>query len=134
MRSGWGTSRSGSSTCPEPRAALAMAESRAMARDPRLERGLLAQLTGLHRRLEDGESPLGWKLGMGVPAAMERLGTSAPLVGYLLRSGEVERGSTVDVSAWGNAKLEPEIAAHMGADLSGGASRADAEAAIAGFG
>ena len=111
-----------------------MAQSPAMARDPRIERGLLAQLTGRHRRLEDGESSLGWKLGMGVPAAMERLGTSAPLVGYLLGSGEVESGSTVDVSAWGNAKLEPEIAAHMGADLSGGASRADAEAAIAGFG
>src|SRR3954453_3112685 len=106
MRSGWETSRSGSSTCPDAPAALAMAESRAMARDPRIERGLLAQLTGRHRRLEDGESSLGWKLGMGVPAAMERLGTSAPLVGYLLGSGEVESGSQADVWAWGNAKLE----------------------------
>jgi 2-keto-4-pentenoate hydratase len=105
-----------------------------MARDPRIERGLLAQLTARHRRLEDGESSLGWKLGMGVPAAMERLGTSAPLVGYLLDSGRVESGATVDVSAWANATLEPEIAAHMGADLNGGASRPDAEAAIAGFG
>jgi 2-keto-4-pentenoate hydratase len=105
-----------------------------MARDPRIERGLLAQLTGRHRRIEDGETSLGWKLGMGVPAAMERLGTSAPLVGYLLGSGQVESGSTVDVSAWGNAKLEPEIAVHMGADLSGDASRSDAEAAIAGYG
>jgi 2-keto-4-pentenoate hydratase len=105
-----------------------------MARDPRIERGLLAQLTGRHRRLEDGEASLGWKLGMGVPAAMERLGTSAPLVGYLLRSGLVESGAVVDVSAWGNAKLEPEIAVHMGADLAGGASRDDATAAIAGLG
>ena len=105
-----------------------------MARDPRIERGLLAQLTGRHRRLEDGESSLGWKLGMGVPAAMERLGTSAPLVGYLLRSGLVEPGGVVDISAWANARLEPEIAVHMGADLAGDASRADAEAAIAGLG
>jgi 2-keto-4-pentenoate hydratase len=111
-----------------------MAESRAMARDPRIERGLLAQLTGRHRRIEDGESSLGWKLGMGVPAAMERLGTNAPLVGYLLRSGLVESGSAVDVSAWAHAKLEPEIAVHMGADLPGDASRADATAAIAGLG
>ena len=111
-----------------------MAESRAMARDPRIERGLIAQLTGRHRRLEDGEAPLGWKLGMGVPAAMEKLGTSAPLVGYLLRSGLVESGSTVSIGAWGNARLEPEIAAHMGSDLAGDASRSEAEAAIAGIG
>jgi 2-keto-4-pentenoate hydratase len=105
-----------------------------VARDPRIERGLIAQLTGRHRRLEDGEEPLGWKLGMGVPAAMERLGTSAPLVGYLLRSGLVEPGSVVDISAWGNAKLEPEIAVHMGGDLGGDASRDDASAAVAGLG
>jgi 2-keto-4-pentenoate hydratase len=105
-----------------------------MARDPRIERGLLAQLTGRHRRLEDGEESLGWKLGMGVPAAMERLGTSAPLVGYLLRSGLVEDGATVSVGAWANPRLEPEIAVHMGADLEGGASRADAVAAIRGLG
>jgi 2-keto-4-pentenoate hydratase len=105
-----------------------------MARDPRIERGLLAQLTGRHRRLEDGEESLGWKLGMGVPAAMERLGTSAPLVGYLLRSGLVEDGGTVEVGAWANPRLEPEIAVHMGADLAAGASRADAEAAIRGLG
>jgi 2-keto-4-pentenoate hydratase len=105
-----------------------------MARDPRIERGLLAQLTGRHRRIEDGETSLGWKLGMGVPAAMERLGTSAPLVGYLLGSGRVESGGVVDISAWANPRLEPEIAVHMGADLPGDASRADAEAAIAGLG
>jgi 2-keto-4-pentenoate hydratase len=105
-----------------------------MARDPRIERGLIAQLTGRHRRLEDGEASLGWKLGMGVPAAMEKLGTSAPLVGYLLRSGLVESGSTVSIGAWANARLEPEIAVHMGSDLAGGASRSDAEAAIAGIG
>ena len=105
-----------------------------MARDPRIERGLLAQLTGRHRRIEDGESSLGWKLGMGVPAAMERLGTSAPLVGYLLGSGLVDSGGVVDISAWSNARLEPEIAVHMGADLARDASRSDAEAAIAGIG
>jgi 2-keto-4-pentenoate hydratase len=111
-----------------------MAQSRAMARDPRIERGLLAQLTGRRRRLEDGETSLGWKLGMGVPAAMERLGTRAPLVGYLLGSGLVESDAVVEIGAWRNPKLEPEIAAHMGADLPGYASRDDAAAAIAGLG
>src|SRR6476620_1216992 len=124
-RSASARSPSGSSTCPDLGRTLAMAQSRAMARDPRIERGLLAQLTGRHRRLEDGESSLGWKLGMGEPAAMERRGTSAPLVGYRLRSGLVESGGMVEVGAWSNARLEPEIAVHIGADLGRDATRDD---------
>ena len=95
---------------------------------------MLAQLTERRRRIEDGEASLGWKLGMGVPAAMAKLGTDAPLVGYLLAPARVEDGGTVSLDGWGTAKLEPEIAVHMGADLAAGASRADAEAAIAGLG
>lgn len=105
-----------------------------MAGDPRIERGMATQLAERRRRIEAGEQPLGWKLGMGVPAAMEKLGTDAPLVGYLLAPGRVESGSTVDISGWDNAKLEPEIAVHMAADLGAGATREDAEAAIAGLG
>ena len=95
---------------------------------------MLAQLTERRRRIEDGEASLGWKLGMGVPAAMAKLGTDAPLVGYLLAPARVEDGGTVSLDGWGTAKLEPEIAVHMGADLAAGASRADVEAAIAGLG
>jgi 2-keto-4-pentenoate hydratase len=105
-----------------------------MARDPRIERGMLAQLTERRRRIEAGEAPLGWKLGMGVPAAMAKLGTDAPLVGYLLEPARVQDGATVSLDGWGHAKLEPEIAVHMAADLAPGASREDAEAAIAGLG
>jgi 2-keto-4-pentenoate hydratase len=105
-----------------------------MARDPRIERGMLAQLTERRRRIEAGEAPLGWKLGMGVPAAMAKLGTDAPLVGYLLEPARVDDGGTVPLDGWDNAKLEPEIAVHMAADLAPGASREDAEAAIAGLG
>ena len=95
---------------------------------------MLAQLTERRRRIEDGEASLGWKLGMGVPAAMAKLGTDAPLVGYLLAPARVEDGGTVPLDGWGTAKLEPEIAVHMGADLAPGASREEAEAAIAGLG
>lgn len=105
-----------------------------MARDPRVERGLLAQLTERRRRIDGGERPLGWKLGMGVPAAMQKLGTTAPLVGYLLESARLEPGATCDVAGWANPRLEPEVAVHMGADLADGASREEAERAIAGLG
>jgi 2-keto-4-pentenoate hydratase len=105
-----------------------------MARDPRIERGLLAQLTARRRRIDAGERPLGWKLGMGTPAAMEKLGTSAPLVGYLLESARLESGATCELTGWEHPRLEPEVAVHMGADLAGGASREEAERAIAGLG
>ena len=95
---------------------------------------MATQLAERRRRIDAGEASLGWKLGMGVPAAMEKLGTDAPLVGYLLAPARVESGATVSIGDWSNAKLEPEIAVHMGADLAGDASRADAEAAIAGIG
>ena len=95
---------------------------------------MLAQLTERRRRIEAGEEPLGWKLGMGVPAAMAKLGTDAPLVGYLLAPARVDDGGTVSLDGWSNPKLEPEIAVHMAADLAAGASRSDAAAAIAGLG
>lgn len=105
-----------------------------MAQDPRIERGMAAQLSERSRRMEAGEAPLGWKLGMSAPPVMEKLGTDAPLVGFLLEPARVESGGTVDLSGWQNPRLEPEIAAHMGADLDGSASREDAAAAIAGIG
>src|SRR5215210_5816503 len=105
-----------------------------MARDPRIERGLLAQLTERRRRIDGGDVSLGWKLGMGTPAAMQKLGTSAPLVGYLLEPGRVEPGDRPSIDGWQNPRLEPEIAVHLAADLDGDASRDDALAAIGGIG
>jgi len=95
---------------------------------------MLAQLTERRRRIEAGEAPLGWKLGFGVPAAMDKLGIQAPLVGYLLEPARVEDGGSVSLDGWSNARLEPEIAVHLGADLAPGASREEAEVAVAGLG
>lgn len=105
-----------------------------MARDERIERGMAAQLTERRRRLDGGAGSLGWKLGMGTEAAMGKLGTSAPLVGFLLEPARLESGSTCDLSGWRNPRLEPEVAAWMGADLAGDASTEDARAAVAGLG
>ena len=105
-----------------------------MAGDERIQRGMATQLAERRRRIDAGEAPLGWKLGMSAPPVMEKLGIDAPLVGYLLAPARVESGATVSIGDWSNAKLEPEIAVHMGSDLAGDASREDAEAAIAGIG
>src|SRR5829696_6466275 len=73
-----------------------------------------AQLADARRALGRDERPLGWKLGFGTGAAMEKLGTDAPLVGYLPSANRLESDAVVDISNWGNAKLEPEIVARAG--------------------
>lgn len=84
--------------------------------DTPISRGMKSQLGDRRRRLARDDGALGWKLGFGTPAAMEKLGIDAPLVGYLLESGRLESGAVVDISRWGNPKLEPEIVARVGAD------------------
>lgn len=102
--------------------------------DPRIERGMAAQLERRRERLAAGERPLGWKLGFGAPAPREKLGIDAPLVGYMTSASLLQDGAEVDIAGWDGPALEPEIAVHMGRDLPGGSDRADAEAAIAGIG
>jgi 2-keto-4-pentenoate hydratase len=68
------------------------------------------------RRLEAGERPIGWKVGFGSAAAMERLGTEAPLVGFLTDRSLVASGSEVSIERWTAPVLEPEIAIHVGDD------------------
>lgn len=85
-----------------------------MSPDPRVQRGMAAQLAALRSRVAAGEELLGWKVGFGTPAVMEQLGTSSALVGYLLRGAVVESGSTVSLEGWAKPMLEPEIAVHVG--------------------
>ena len=87
-----------------------------MSDDSPISRGMKSQLAERRRQLARDDRGLGWKLGFGTSAAMQKLGIDAPLVGYLLQSGRLESGAVVDISQWGNPKLEPEIAARVGED------------------
>ncbi len=102
--------------------------------DPRVRRGLEALFRLRGERLKRGEKPIGWKVAFGAPAIMQRLGITAPLVGFLTDRAKVENGGTVAVGGWAKPVAEPEIAVHMGADLASGASREAVMAAIAGVG
>jgi 2-keto-4-pentenoate hydratase len=102
--------------------------------DPRISRGMTAQLRRRRELLQSGEKALGWKLAFGGPAAMERLHTNAPLVGFLLQSAVVPSDSSLSLSNWTKPAAEPEIAVHLGKDLSAGADRSAAMAAIAALG
>ncbi len=102
--------------------------------DPRIERGMRAQLALRAKRIAAGEKPLGWKVGFGAPAAMKKLDIHSPLVGFLMSRALLRTGATIPVGQWTKPAVEAEIAVHMGRPLPGGADRAAAAAAIAGLG
>src|SRR5215207_9406158 len=101
-----------------------------LADDPRVGRGMRAQLEARRRRLGAGDRPLGWKIGFGSAAARSKLGLAAPLVGYLTSSACLEPGATVSIASWSNPILEPEVAIRLGARLGPGADRREVEGAI----
>lgn len=80
--------------------------------DARVARGMAAQLERRRERLAAGERPLGWKVGFGAAAAMERLGIDRPLVGFLTDRGLLEDGAEVPVGGW-HAPAQPEIAVRV---------------------
>jgi 2-keto-4-pentenoate hydratase len=102
-----------------------------LAADPRVRRGMEAQLAERERRLAAGERPLGWKLGFGTDEAMERLRITAPLVGFLTDRSALAPDAPAAVDGWARPALEPEIAARLGADLQPGGGAEAAAGAIA---
>ncbi len=95
-----------------------------------IKKGMAAQLAKRRARITAGEKPLGWKVGLGAPATMQRLGLAAPVVGFLMQRALLLSGSTVSFAGWTKPVAEPEIAVRMLRDLPGGASEGDALAAI----
>src|SRR5436853_5813088 len=99
--------------------------------DPRIARGMENQLATRRARIAAGETPLGWKVGLGAPPAMARLNIKAPLVGFMMQTSLVPNGGMVSLAGWHKPVAEPEIAVHMGRDLPGPAGRATAIPATA---
>jgi len=102
--------------------------------DPRIARGMQMQLSRRREHLARGEQSLGWKVGFGAPAAMEKLGINAPLIGFLTDRALVASGATLSLANWKKPLAEPEIAVHMGSDLPAGADRNAVKRAIKGIG
>ncbi len=97
---------------------------------PLIKKGMTAQLAKRRARIAAGEKPLGWKVGLGAPATMERLKLAAPIVGFLMQRALLLSGSTVSLSGYTKPVAEPEICVRMARDLPAGASAAEAAAAV----
>jgi len=98
--------------------------------NPLITKGMTAQLATRRARIAAGEKPLGWKVGLGAPASLQKLGLDAPLVGYLMQRALLLSGSTVSLNGYTKPVAEPEIAVRMASDLGTGATPDAALAAI----
>jgi 2-keto-4-pentenoate hydratase len=101
--------------------------------DPRVVRGMRAQLDARRQWLAAGDTPLGWKVGFGAPAMLKQLDISGPLVGFLTTNARVQSGASISLAGWTKPVAEPEIAVHLGRDVAAGSDRESAMAAIAGI-
>ena len=83
--------------------------------DERITEGMKHQLGDLRRKLDRDERPLGYKLGFGTEAGDEepRHRRAARRLPARRPTGS-SRAPSVDISNWGNPKLEPEIVARAG--------------------
>jgi 2-keto-4-pentenoate hydratase len=98
---------------------------------PLIKKGMTAQLATRRARLAAGEKPLGWKVGLGAPASLEKLKISAPVVGFLMQKALLPNGATTSLKGYLRPVAEPEIAARMARDLGAGTTAAAALAAVA---
>ncbi len=97
---------------------------------PLIKKGMPLQLAKRRARIAAGEKPLGWKVGLGAPAMMEKLGLQAPIVGYLMESALIASGGTVSLRGYVRPVAEAEIAVRMAATPKPGASADEVHAAI----
>jgi 2-keto-4-pentenoate hydratase len=104
------------------------------AADPRIARGLEAQLRGWRERLDRGERRVGWKIALNVPAVQRQLDISAPVIGALSSGGELGAGASHSLVGGTRVGVEPEVAVHVAATVPAGTSRECAAAAIGALG
>jgi 2-keto-4-pentenoate hydratase len=97
---------------------------------PLIKNGMTAQFAKRRARIAAGEKPLGWKVGLGAPATMERLKLAAPIVGFLMQRALLLSGSTASLAGYIKPVAEPEICVRMARDLPSGASADEAAAAV----
>jgi 2-keto-4-pentenoate hydratase len=82
--------------------------------DPRVRRGLEAQLAALRARVQSGERRVGWKVALNDRRVQQALGIPAPVIGYLASGTEVPMGGSHSLEGATQPAVEPEIAVHVG--------------------
>ena len=102
--------------------------------DPRIAKGMRAQMELRKRRFNEGAHQVGWKVGFGAPASMQKLKLTAPLVGFILDRAMLPSGAKISLFGWQTPAAEAEIAAYIGHDLGPHASRDEVRRAVVAIG
>lgn len=99
-----------------------------------IDTALKVQLAVLERRVADGETQAGWKIGLTSPAVRAHFNTELQPFGYLMQSGIYESGAEIAIdSVTAGCGLEPELCWIMARDLKGpGATPEKARDAVSG--
>lgn len=85
--------------------------------DEAVARGLQLLLRARQELVAAGFRPVGWKAAFGSPQAMQRLGISRPLVGFLTERTLLAPDSVVSIAGWTRPVAEPEVAVYLGRDI-----------------
>src|SRR5262249_45154286 len=91
---------------------------------------MAAQLAKRRARIAAGEKPIGWKVGLGAPATMQKMGLTAPIVGFLMQHAQIASGGTASLKGYIKPVAEPEICVRLARDLQAGTSANQAAAAV----
>jgi len=102
--------------------------------DPRVARGMGAQLARRRALLAAGHASIGWKIGLTLPAVQRMLGLAAPVVGFVTRASTLAPGAPHSLAGGTRVALEAEIAIHLGAAVAAEAGAPTIAAAIVGLG
>jgi 2-keto-4-pentenoate hydratase len=84
--------------------------------DPRIRRGLEAQVAVLGKRTGAGERRLGFKIALNDPRVQRALRIERPVIGHLASGTEVAAGGSHSLAGATRPAVEPEIAVHVGED------------------
>src|SRR5437773_4682399 len=105
-----------------------------MMTDPRVVRGMQAQLASWRSRIAGGAARVGWKIGFNSPAAQRQLGLDGTVVGHLTQATVLAPGTSHSLAGSHLVCAEPEVAIHVGRDVPAGAGGEAARTAVAGLG
>ena len=88
------------------------------------------QLERFREAIAAGMPRVGWKIGINDPAAQERIGLSAPIVGWIDGRRLFQQGQAYVPGAGAIPRIETEVAVRLTRDVSAGAGFDVARAAI----
>ena len=100
--------------------------------DPRVVKGLEAQIREWRTALDGGAQRVGWKIGLNIPEAQNAVGIEEPVIGYLTSETVVEPGGEYQAGGDSSLRAEPEVALQMGRDVEPDADADSAREAVGG--